>query len=1601
MSFLRSIVLFLILLIATGTYAQIKKFSLIETEFIEQFETFMMSTSTRSNEVKELFKEFETQWQSGVFDETTKKDIIQMSNLLLKKRSKPVPNFYEYLKAKMALEKSTQSTESKTKWQESLTYLLKKRNIREAAQFCESSHLLLNEQTLYESNATVWKTSSQNFTFDFDEKSPKIVFNTTTLKCYSKKDSALIYNTEGVLYPIDHEWIGKKGKVDWQRAGFASNAVYAELNNYKIDIKKSYYKADSVVFYNKTYYEEPMMGSLMEKIIANSTTDNASYPAFDSYEKIFEIPNIYPSIDYKGGFSMRGSSFIGSGNKDQEAYLFFKKQDTIKLKCRSQRYVFKKDQIVGRNTAVVFFFGQDSIYHPGLLFKYLVKERELNLIRDNDPQSMSRSPYYNTYHHVDMDIEQLSWKIDEDEIKMGAMKGAIVSKASFESTEYFRESRYNILAVNDMLHPLIALRRLAKKLGRDEMDADELAYFLKMDITAVRHLCMGLSYRGIIDYNIATERIKIKDRLYYYLEARVGKTDYDVIKFDSEHDMIGLENAALRLSTMELKLYGVQKIQVSDSQNVIFYPRGRQLILEKNRNFKFDGVIEAGLFTFYGQDFDFNYDDFKINLESIDSMKIEVESFETDEYGMKNLVEMQNVIENITGELLIDDPNNKSSVKNFPEYPIFKSKESSYVYYDKPSIHSGVYDRERFFFAVDPYEVDSLNSFTTEGLKFDGEFVSANIFPTFREKLAVQRDYSLGFIRPTPPNGYPIYEGKGTFFDTLMLSNAGLLGKGKVIYLNTTTLSDDLVFLPDSMNGVAQEYTIEKQYKSQGTEYPAVQGQNLKIHWEPYNDLWDSEQQDSAIVMYDGFATLEGGTTFKPEGLEGWGKFQFGKAFLTSDSYHFMEHEMTADTSSVNLIADEASNEFAFKTENVASYLDFNEKKATFKSNDEVTVVQFPQNKYVCYLNSFTWDMETEEMELGSSLDIAQQDTSTVVGSRFISVHPKQDTLNFVAPVARYDLKEYIIYAKEVETINVADAIVYPGQDGKITIHQNAKMETLEEAQIVTDNIKKHHKIYDATLDITGRLAYSGSGKYDYIDSEEKSQTIVFSLINVDSAYHTYATGAIAEPDSFMLSPEYYYQGKVRLNSQRKYLIFNGAALMVHECDTMNRYWLAFEAPINPNNIFIPVEEQPQDINKKNLYAAMFITKSNPYIYSRFLAKRDKFSDIPIITADGHLNYDEKTRKYIIADKKKIKDNINPGNMLSFHREYCTMFGEGELNFGVDLGQIEMTNYGTISHNIPMNKVLIETVMTLDFFFPENLLKEMGDTVSSASNLKPVKQTNKAYSKYLTHKLGLEESMKIQSEIQLYGGMKKFPKELEHAIVLNQLTMKWNPVTKSYKSIGLVGVGNIFDIQVNKQVKGYVEVAKKRTGDMLNIYIEINSHNWYFFSYQREVLQAYSSNDEFNDFIEEMKPKKKKLKVSKKEAQYEFYLSSETRKNIFIRKFTSDEVDEEDDEPIFETSDSTSTGQPTIGSDSTQTTPASGIDNSSPATEPTENIEPEPQQENRVEELPNDFYTTPSQNNEGVENESSKVPNAIQQWEDEQGGKKKKKKKKKKDDDWE
>ncbi len=1457
-------------------------------------------TSADKDYGKKFYEEYELFWNGATLNKEEKADAIRISNLMLKRRLKAFPDYENYYKSLMLFASTTHPKKSFETWQFCTDYLLNGKLFSRFVDYVKTTRTLLESNIIYSSQSTVWQSSNNSFTFQFDSL-PKVTFTKMDLSVYAKNDTSTIHNTSGSYYPITDKWIGSSGRIKWTRANFSESQTWADINpatKYKLDFKGSSYKFDSVTYYNTKYFDKSLLGALEEKCYSSDRGDGCSYPKFDSYTKRFKLPNLSQDIDYEGGFSMHGAKFIGSGTKEEKAQIKIKVKGKVFFVAQARGFVIRPDKITSQRSQIIMYNnnGIDSISHPGVVFKLDLKDRKVTLIRDEEGKALA--PFYDSYHKIDLYPECMYWTIDEPLIEMKTLLGGSQGTARFESQTFFKDLRYQKMAGMDDIHPLQRMKMFSDKNGKTKVfDANKLASFMQLDPDAIKPFLMNSSNFGIIDYDTETNQVTLKDRFYFYLNSANKRVDYDVIEFES--DIKGESNATLNLLNWDLKMRGVERIQLSDSQNVFIYPKKQELTMQKDRFFKFAGRVYAGRFEFFGKEFSFDYVNFKINLVNTDSLRFRVLSHEPNSNGEYDQVRCKSVIENINGDLFIDKPYNKSGAKNFPEYPIFNCSKPSFVYYDKKYIMDGTYKRDKFFFQLDPFTIDSLDNFTNSGVNFEGSFTSAGIFPTFREKLRLQQDYSLGFIHETPIEGFAMYGGKGTFVTAkVKLSNQGLRGEGDLKYITSTTTSIDFKFYPDSVNCVADKHLVEER-KGGAVEYPHVESEKTNIHWEPKNDKMYNKSTDNPVKFYDLSSKLTGTSLLEPKGMSANGRIDFNDAAMISKLMTFKAKSFDADTADFELKDTETSQGLTFNTKNVKAHIDFEKRLGEFTSNGGASKIFFPQNKYMCFMDKFTWYMDKKSIELSASDkmhkgDVAPSADIDIDGPEFISTHENQDSLRFKAMSASYDLKQKIITCKKVKLINVADARVYP-DSGSVVIRKNADMDELKHCKIIANSVTKYHEIYDANAKLFSRKSYTGSGTLDYTDELKQKFPIRFNKIDVDTTYQTFAEGDITEDMKFKLSPSFEFIGKVKLQAANEFLTFKGGARLVHTCDAVRRSWLGFESVIDPKEILIPINKESTDRDNNKMASGLALSNSDStYVYAAFASKKENYSDQEVITADGYITYDKASSEYRISSKEKLKEQNFPGNYLSLSTKTCVINGEGKFEVVKDMGQVKVSTVGNAKYNLVNKAVTMDVLMTLDFFFDESAIKLIYNALDAKTDAEAVSTSRTTYERGLRELMPKEEAEKLISQLSLYGSFKKFPSELEHTIMFNELKLKWNQETRSFVSDGKLGIGSIYKNQVNKKIDGYIEVIKKRSGEQINMFLKFDDNNWYYFNYANSLMQAVSSDEAFNTIIKTLKPDKRRNEGEKGQKGYTFILSTEKKKKDFVKKMekTPDEEKE-------------------------------------------------------------------------------------------------------------
>ncbi|MDI1355985.1 MAG: hypothetical protein PSX36_13775 [bacterium] len=1455
------------------------QFSTDTTKFTKDLTQYFLENSANKETAAEYMQNFDKLWRENTISGFFKEITMQTANTMLGKRMKPYPYFYGYLNTVINAIASKNIYGTFENWQGCVDKILSGKSNRGVQDFFDMSENIFRNNVFYKTPSYSYRSVEPNFRFEYDTI-PRVFFEEVTLVGVNPRgDSIAVEETNGIYYPVNGKFVGKGGKVSWARAGLDDN-VFAMLKRYTIDCKTGNYASDSAVFTGEQFFDKPQLGKVTDRIITQHGED--SYPRFDSYGKRLLVKNIYPDVDYEGGFGMRGSKFIGSGSPSNPAKIIFKSNNKKFLEVSARAFGMNKDKIVANPGTIKFFLEKDTIYHPGLSFTYQIEKRMVTILRGDD--GLQKSPFVNSFHMFDMYFEQIVWEIDEPLLAFNFLPNNFQGEAYFESSDFYTKDKIESIKQGERISPVTRMIDYYNANNKpNTFTVVDFAKYIKYLAVDLRPIIFKMAIAGLIYFNPESDVITVRQRLFDYDNNAKHKHDYDIITL---HSVIpGKDNATLNLLNFDLTVHGVKQVLLSDTQKVFIFPQERDIIVKKNRKMEFSGTVASGKFEFVGKDFLFDYEQFKLDMKTIDSLKIYVQSTEPDINGDYPFRKVQTLLENLNGELRIDAPKNKSGWGKAPTFPSFKSFKESYAYYDKRKTFKGVYKRDNFYFKLDPFGIDSLDDFRNEGLRFDGTFASAGIFPDFKETLLLQKDYSLGFIRQTPPGGFPIYKGKGNFEQEIRLSNQGLRGGGDLRFSSSVSKVPDLVFFPDSANGMASTYDIKE---SGYPEFPMVHGDTIRLHYMPYDDLLQAYDTKKPFHAYKEKVTFHGRYDLNLKELVGDGKVEFEKATLASTRILFVMRRMFSDTANFRLKAFEEEG-FTFSTVNVNAKIDFDARIGEFITNGEGSYVKFDKNQYIAFMDRFKWYMDAEDIELGDSqkkIDVGEDESGlNLEGPEFISTHPQQDSLRFFAPGATYNLRKYIIRCKNVPFINVADARITP-KDGNVVIFKNAVMDTLKESSILANTVTKYHNIRNTTVKIFGRFNYLASGEYQYLDENDKPYLIKFETIKPDTSGQTISEGEIPEKENFNFNDYFSFAGKVYLQAQQEFLTFDGGTKIVHNCNKIGKSYLKFTGEINPKDIQIPIPKQALDMRGSAVGTGLFYNPDSNAVFAAFLSLQGARTSKDVIEADGLLTYDKENKKYEISNKEKLVEMSLPGNFVSLNTDNCVINSEGRYNISTDLGQVKLGCVGNAEYDAVKDSVNFNLLMVFDFFFDNGVLKKMAkDFELYLGTLNPTPFEGDLFNHGTIELLGKERGDRALSELNLYGNYKKFPDELEKSLVLNDVKLIYNPQGKAYISTGQIGLGNILKTEIFRYLNtnSIIQVKKQRGGDVLDIYLEADANTWYYFNFLRGTMLAVSSNKEFNTELAALKSKSKKMNVEKGPG-YRFDATSAKKKDQFLDK---------------------------------------------------------------------------------------------------------------------
>jgi hypothetical protein len=1382
-----------------------------------------------SDEARWVRRDFSYSLEEDGVGEERRQQVIRVVRALEGNRTRFSEAVLGYLRgARVLLER--EDWERWNAWHRQIDYFTENPQERkESEAFLSLSQALFNQGMLFESTAATWLFRGGEIGLAVGPSGePTFECESGTLVCLSKGDSARIREVSGTYRPLEERFFGSTGKVDWERTTNQGD-LQAELGLFEVRIKGNSLSTENARL-RSNLFDLPLEGVLSLKVQGEDNPEQRTYPRFESRTGRVRLEEVFPGVTYEGGLQVRGSKLAGTGSDGQWAQLTITNHDTLFIRCWSNEVLFSDNSIDATHARLSFLLGEDSIYHPDIKVKYLDDLKTFRATRQTE--GVGQQPFIDTYHALEVEVEAVEWVVGGPSVEFRRLTSDRPEAAAFRSLDCFEADVYDQMMGIDPIHPLAELATYMARRGVNSFYSEEYADFLGLQEEQARMMLIGLTNAGYVDLDVATRYCEVKPRAERHIKARKGVIDYDVIAFYSNPSG-SLTNAVLSLNNRRLALKGIGTFGVSEAQDVQITPDRGEVFIGENRNFDFDGVVRAGKFQLRGSNFDFNYDAFKLNVNLAESLRLQVEvEGKYDSYGNPQLKWVESTIEEVTGTLEVDHPNNKSGWKSdrYTQYPILTSREVSHVYYDAYRICKGAYHRDDFNYALDPFVIDSLDNFSNEDLRFTGELLAGGIVPDIVEPLRLMDDYSLGFTRSTPAEGYPLYKGMGTVKGDLTLNLGGLHGPGSIDFLTSHLEGQDNTLVPDSAYGRTSLYDNVVRTN----DIPRVTANVTDFGLHSYGKrLYVRSTPLDSLKFFGEDVFLKGELELSEPGMSGRGVFHFERAELASQDFVMKERTLDAGVAAFELQGTDL-NEVAFGTDNVVAHVDFDLRRGDFKAREGATMIDLPAIRYQCLMDEFSWFMDEERLDLMNTLidptAMTFQELADREQSNFFSLHEEQDGLHFLSPRATYKVDEAVVKCMEVKSLAVADAEIKPG-DGEVVVRRDAVMDELRGAEIFANDVTRYHRLYDANVTVKGRLKYEGAASKTYVDAQGIEWPIRLNELAVDTAYRTYGQGLVRSGDEFFLSPQFAFQGRVHLEAGRKDLEFEGGAQMQFECDEFANEWVEFKGVIDPQDVAIPIDSLVTELGKSHLGVGWTYNDGGIMsMYPTFFTKKPVRSDVSFFVPRGFLRYDKRKDRYVVCTDEKLKNPKLPGNLTQMSRGNCDVYQQGKASFPVaNKNLFTQTFVGDISTS--SGQMVLRGGLVVDMPMPEPVLKYLSEVIATTDQASGAGPMTTNYESILNELIGVDEAAGLMNELDMLDKYKKdVPKEVRHAMVLHGMEWRYDTFDDMWVSEGEIGIATLGEHNVWLSIRG--KVLLDRDKNRVIFYLHLGPKQWYFLEWK-------------------------------------------------------------------------------------------------------------------------------------------------------------------------
>ncbi|KOY85426.1 hypothetical protein AD998_04010 [bacterium 336/3] len=836
-----------------------------------------------------------------------------------------------------------------------------------------------------------------------------------------------------------------------------------------------------------------------------------------------------------------------------------------------------------------------------------------------------------------------------------------------------------------------------------------------------------------------------------------------------------MPNATIDANGGGIVIRGIERFAVSKKLNLNFIPKNKEIRIFGDRVIMMEeGEVTVGNFRFIGKNFTLPYDEFKLTMETIDTVLFAVQDPKNPQlkYDLGGEIKMN------AGDLYINHPNNKSGLKKgqipggkkgetYESFPKLKVETGGRIYFDAFYREKFAYHKKQVYFEIPNVELDSL---TSKLPKFSGVFHS-NIFPPIKEELVpvydpkyngIESKYALGFVH-RPKKSLKLYSKHGEIkADSIVMYKTGLVASGKNLEIKNHTYSvkaRSVVLTPDSVH--TENATLEvKQGFAGKTLYPKASGENLRLAWFTSKDSVQIDSitfknRDKLFKLFDDKnpASLKGTLAITPESLWGIGELSRKDFFLFAPKGVKVSPERIFTPDIPDNIVEfkvNSTDKDPFAKEEVetnkplidanAIFIDFDLKKSICKITYNKTIAQqnpnydfisFPYAQFKTSVKEAVWDVAKKNVTMHS--DSASMFASTKFAEEENT--PQKDII-FKAKGGKYDLKDInnpILELLGVDYIPSADARIIPNK-GKVTILKGADIQELKDATIVVDTINFYHTLVHGNIKINHREDFEGDATYRYVNVIKDTTKIKFDKFELVGRDSLSEAGVVKKKrrkkdlDTLHL-PSRYTQSQGEVLETDNFFItsriqFKGKAEMLAYkkdliLDGSIRLSLKsrkdFDSWIpyqrDAGDVYIELDEKTS-VEDKILTSGLHYAGEAGKLYTTFLSSKKEDLDGDLFLTKGVLSYVPELNEFKITDKARLEKESYQGSLFTFDDSKATIEMQGKFNMVDEALQKNVFSSGNVKINLKKDDYQFNQFFVMDFSKFKSAFAVMGDMLN-------------------------------------------------------------------------------------------------------------------------------------------------------------------------------------------------------------------------------------------------------------------------------------------------